>query len=130
MPDDNLKWSLISVKGIAVRDGRVALARNTREEWDLPGGKLEYGETLSDCLVREFREELGIPVTWGSVVDAVQHHFHQNIIVIIVGCGTVSENELQVSEKHSEARWFPMHQLDALDIVPHYRHAIDRWWKG
>lgn len=34
----------VSVKGVVVRDGRVLLLRNERDEWELPGGKLELGE--------------------------------------------------------------------------------------
>jgi len=127
MANDNLKWSLISVKGIAVRDDKVVLARNARQEWDLPGGKLESGETLSDCLAREFNEELGIQVSWGSVLDVVHHHFHENIVVVIIGCHSVSPNEVRLSEEHSAVSWFDAAQLDTLKIVPHYREVIERW---
>lgn len=127
MDDDNLKWSLISVKGIAVRDGSIALACNFRDEWDLPGGKLESGETLSECLAREFVEELRVRVSWGRVVDVVHHHFHRNIIVVIVGCDSVSGDQLLLSKEHTDARWVPVEQLDSLNIIPHYRNAIDLW---
>ncbi len=128
MANDNLKWSLVSVKGIAMRDRSVVLARNARNEWELPGGKLESGETLSECLEREFDEELGIRVEWGSVVDVVHHHFHKNIIVVIVGCSSiVSPNGLRLSDEHSDARWFEEDQLSHLNLVPHYRAAIERW---
>lgn len=127
MTDNNLKWSLISVKGIAVANGAIALARNARDEWDLPGGKLELGEALADCLAREFLEELGIEVAWGRVVDVVHHHFHENIVVVIVGCASVSQDALQLSGEHSEVRWIPLSELNALNLVPHYRKAIDLW---
>jgi 8-oxo-dGTP pyrophosphatase MutT (NUDIX family) len=35
----------VSVKGVAVQDGRVLLLENEWVEWELPGGKLELGET-------------------------------------------------------------------------------------
>jgi len=37
----------VSVKGVAVQGGKVLLLRNERDEWELPGGKLEPGEDPS-----------------------------------------------------------------------------------
>lgn len=45
---------------IVQRDGALLLCRKRGSEtWILPGGKLEAGETLEECLAREIREELG-----------------------------------------------------------------------
>jgi 8-oxo-dGTP pyrophosphatase MutT (NUDIX family) len=41
----------VSVKGVAVQGGRVLLLRNERDEWELPGGKLEVGEDPAACVV-------------------------------------------------------------------------------
>ena len=125
--DDNLYRGLVSVKGVAYRDGQVALARNHRNEWDLPGGKRENGESFSDCLCREFDEELGIQVTWGRVIDAFPHHFYDDIVVIVVGCRAAPASDLRASEEHSDVRWFDVSELGALDIQPNYLNAIEQW---
>ena len=88
---------------------------------------METGESLSDCLAREFYEELGIEVTWGNVLDVVHHHFYENIVVVIVGCHWVSSSEVRLSEEHSAVSWFDAGQLATLNIVPHYREVIVRW---
>ena len=46
----------VSVKGVAVQDGKVLLLENERNEWELPGGKLELGEDPPGCVVREIGE--------------------------------------------------------------------------
>jgi len=48
----------VSIKGVLLEAGRVVLLENEREEWELPGGRLETGEDPMACLVREFAEEL------------------------------------------------------------------------
>jgi 8-oxo-dGTP pyrophosphatase MutT (NUDIX family) len=50
----------VSAKGIVVRDGAVVLLRNRRDEWELPGGKLEIGESPERCVAREIDQELGV----------------------------------------------------------------------
>lgn len=60
----------VSVKGVAVRDGRVLLLRNERSEWELPGGRIERGESPEECLVREVAEETGWRVRAGPILDS------------------------------------------------------------
>src|ERR1700677_3024234 len=67
----------VSVKGVAVQDGKVLLLENERAEWELPGGKLELGEDPPDCVVREISEESGWLVTAGPVLDCWQCHIRR-----------------------------------------------------
>lgn len=56
----------VRVYGILIHEGRVLLCREShrgRKLVKFPGGGLEFGEGPVDALVREFREELKLPVT-------------------------------------------------------------------
>lgn len=63
--------------------GRVLLVRTRkwRGLWGVPGGKIEYGETIREALLREFREETGLELhdlRWGPVQEAVESpEFHR-----------------------------------------------------
>jgi A/G-specific adenine glycosylase len=62
------------------RDGTVLLAQRPSEGllggmWEFPGGKLEAGETLEECLVREIREELGVQVRVGEAFGVYRHAY-------------------------------------------------------
>lgn len=57
----------VVVGGAVLRDGRLLAARRSAPpalagRWELPGGKVEPGETAPEALVRELREELGVEV--------------------------------------------------------------------
>jgi 8-oxo-dGTP pyrophosphatase MutT (NUDIX family) len=66
------RWFQVTVKGI-VRDerGAVLMLRERSGVLDLPGGRLERGETLAECLERECREEMGVGC---RVVDRVPRY--------------------------------------------------------
>jgi mutator protein MutT len=52
--------------------------------WEFPGGKIEAGETVAECIAREIREELGIEITVGEHLISIEHTyptFHINLIV-------------------------------------------------
>jgi len=59
--------------------GRLFLARrgpqakNERGLWEFPGGSVEFGEKLAQALAREMREEYGVEVAVGELLDVVDH---------------------------------------------------------
>ncbi len=62
------------------RKGEVLIAQRLEGDmlgglWEFPGGKLEPGETIEECVVRELKEELGIHVRVGDFLMTVQHAY-------------------------------------------------------
>ena len=55
-----LQVHFVSAAGLVFKDGKVLLIRSQRRGWEFPGGVVEQGEMLLDCLKREIREESGI----------------------------------------------------------------------
>ena len=43
--------------------------------WEFPGGKIEPGETVAECIVREIREELEIEITVGEHLISIEHTY-------------------------------------------------------
>src|SRR5262249_48349469 len=60
----------VSVKGVLFIDGKIPLLKNERNEWELPGGRLENGEDPPSCVSREIEEELGLSATPRIILDS------------------------------------------------------------
>jgi 8-oxo-dGTP diphosphatase len=90
--------------------------------WEFPGGKVECGEGELAALVRECREELGVLVTPGVFLgevplDGVVAGGAPGASTLRVWAGQVTGGEL-VAHEHSELRWLPAEELEALDWIP------------
>jgi 8-oxo-dGTP diphosphatase len=61
---DKNKQFLITIKGLIVHKNKILVVKDSvgRRLWGLPGGLLEYNETLEDCLKREIKEEVNLDI--------------------------------------------------------------------
>ena|SRR5436190_4219884 len=130
LPRDNDAFRFpVSVKGIVVRGDKVALLRNDRDEWELPGGKLELSESPERCLAREIAEELKLEVEpekiVGSWVYTIAPDVH--VLVLTYGCSESSPDEAVLSDEHKELRWFSLGEIDQLKMPDGYKESIRAW---
>lgn len=85
--------------------------------WEIPGGKLEPGETPEQCIVREIQEELQTtvqPVRELGVVDYDYPTFHLTMHCILC---TIVNGELKLLE-HEAARWLNKETLHSVEWLP------------
>jgi 8-oxo-dGTP pyrophosphatase MutT (NUDIX family) len=119
----------VSVKGVIIRGGKVILLRNERDEWELPGGKLELSESPEKCLAREIAEELRLEVVPESVLNPWIYTIVPgvNVLILTYGCLESSRDEAVLSDEHKELRWFPLAEVDALRMPDGYKASIRSW---
>ncbi len=115
------RWP-VSIKGVVVADGHVLLLLNERDEWELPGGRLEPGETPEACVEREIDEETGLRVTAARLVDAWVYPVRpdRSVLIVTYRCQDLDLADgrvppLRTSGEHRAARWVP---LDACHTNP------------
>ena len=118
----------VSVKGVVLRDGQVLLVDNPRGEWELPGGKLEVGETLEACVAREIEEEVGLNVTVGAVVDVWVYRIREiDVLVVTYGCDVAAWPANVSSPEGKAVAFFPVDAIEAIPLPAGYRRGIRRW---
>jgi 8-oxo-dGTP pyrophosphatase MutT (NUDIX family) len=120
----------VSVKGVAVQDGKVLLLENERNEWELPGGKLELGEDPPDCVVREIGEETGWQVGAGPLLDCWQYHIREgsDVVIVTYGCHVLSGGPPVVSNEHKKAGLFTSGEVPDLVMPDGYKRSIAAWF--
>jgi len=119
----------ISVKGVMAIDGRIPLLLNERQEWELPGGRLEPGEQPEQALVREIAEEMGIEVTCGPILDSWLYDIagQGQVFIVTYACLLVRPMPLQVSHEHKELRLFAPRFIEGLPMPAGYVASIRRF---
>jgi 8-oxo-dGTP diphosphatase len=109
----------VCVVGAAILDGDRLLAARRLEPpelaggWELPGGKVDPGETDEEALVRECREELGVLI---RLLDRVGGDWPMGTTAMLrVWTAEVVEGTPQALEDHSELRWLEPSQWYDVD---------------
>ena len=109
--------------------GRLLVVRRGRPPgeglWSVPGGKVEMGEKLADAVVREVREETGLEVTCGRLVEVVERWgdgWHYVILdYLCEACG----GALCAGDDVSDARWVTRAELDLMPTTEGLGPVID-----
>jgi ADP-ribose pyrophosphatase YjhB (NUDIX family) len=120
----------VSVKGVLLVGGRVLLLRNERDEWELPGGRPEPGETWQAALVRELREETGLAVDASASIAEWPYEVlpGRTVWIAAFGCRPLAAATPRLSEEHRELRLVALAALCELSLHEGYRRAIEAWW--
>lgn len=113
----------VAVGGVAVRDGRLLLVLRGRGmsvgRWSLPGGRVEYSETLEHALRREFREETGLDVAVGRLCG-IAERFSERAHYVILDFWvqpSVAPGAIAAGDDAADVTWASADDLDRLDLV-------------
>lgn len=79
--------------------------------WEFPGGKIEPGETIEDCIKREIREELGIEIEVGDRLITINHVYsHFSVILNVHQCRHLTGVPQPI--ECDEIRWVTLDEID------------------
>ena len=117
----------VSIKGVLLSpEDKVVLLRNERDEWELPGGRLEPYETPQECLARECFEELNLQVNVGELLDVWLFEVlpAKHVLIVAYGCKAYSLEGLQMSNEHKGVGLFSLEDLQQLNLPKGYKQVI------
>ncbi len=108
---------------------RGAGAKNEAGKWEIPGGAIEFGETIEDGLKREVEEELAIKIKVGEMLQLCNHilpdegqHWVSPTYLCEIVAGTPT---IQEPEKCEKIGWFTVAEAELLPLAQVTRQDIE-----
>jgi len=117
------------VYGLAVRvlltdqDGKILILKRSTDsktnpgKWELPGGKVDQGESFDQALIREVYEETNLKISLEHVVGASEQNLHIIRAVHIIMSGKIIEGELNLSSEHEGYAWVLIETLPDYELA-------------
>ncbi|MBU2637901.1 MAG: NUDIX hydrolase [Nanoarchaeota archaeon] len=90
--------------------------------WNLPGGKINQGETESQCVIREVEEETGLkfkPIS--KILDIIDENIEPKKVTVFSGS---AEGLVKINEEHEEYGWFTIAEIHSLPVMAYIRKII------
>jgi mutator protein MutT len=118
----------VSIKGVIYnKEKHVLLLKNEREEWELPGGRIEVKETPEQTLLREIDEELRIECSIEAILESyLLEVIPTKYVFIVVYLCKYEKGFVELSDEHQEFGWFEINQLDELKIPKEYVESVKK----
>lgn len=127
----------VSVKAVAVdAHRRVLLLKNERQEWELPGGRLDpLDPTPEDAVEREVREETEWKVKAGPLLDVWIYQPlpdtlpDRRVVIVTYGCQVLTPAAVPVaSHEHKDIGLFTEEEVPQLRMPDGYKRSIADWY--
>jgi 8-oxo-dGTP diphosphatase len=106
--------------GVVKRDGRIAVVHRPRyDDWSLPKGKLDPGETSEQAALREVWEETGLRCELGPELSSTSYHDRKGRSKVVrYWLMEAVEGEFAPNDEVDELRWLEPAEAAALLTYP------------
>ena len=128
--------SIKPAAAVAILNSRrelLMLHRMDNKKWTMPGGTLEFGESMTECALREVKEESGLDV---QIKDIIGTYTDPNIRIAysdgevrqeftIVYYGEALDYDVCLDDESSQFQWIPLEEVIRLPLADSQKRRIE-----
>lgn len=114
----------LSVTAAIIRnkEGKILICQRADDSsmgglWEFPGGKLEPGESLEECVVRECREELSVEIAVHGIFAQTQYQYPDKLIDFTFFSASVTGGDIKMNV-HKAIRWADISETANYEFCP------------
>ncbi|MGM9936156.1 MAG: 8-oxo-dGTP diphosphatase MutT [Candidatus Ornithomonoglobus sp.] len=85
--------------------------------WEFPGGKLEPGETLEECIIRECKEELAVDLSVTDIFAQTQYQYPDKLINFTFFNAVINNGDIQMNV-HKDIKWVSVSEIKNYEFCP------------
>jgi 8-oxo-dGTP diphosphatase len=136
---ENKRQITVAIALIKDGEGRILLQQrldplipDAHEKWEFPGGRIDYGESPEDTVIRECQEEIGCQIKINKLSPKVQSSVwgradskEQHVIILCYEAEIINGTPTPMDKKVSEVRWFFEDEIVGLDLLRGIREFIN-----
>ncbi len=122
----------VSIKAIIIRDGKVLMVKDTKGLWELPGGRLKFGETPEQALKREIQEELSLEITDISPIKNVltfctnKNDISKQYLVLFYEC-KVNDSVIKLDDESVTYEWVSLDKCIEYPACDIYHQILSQY---
>ncbi|MGC9312752.1 MAG: NUDIX hydrolase [Sediminispirochaetaceae bacterium] len=123
-----------TVGALIESNGRLLLEKRNHDPfnglWCIPGGHIDYGESVEKALIREVREETGLQVINYSFFNYYTEYYDElnwHAVALIFVVYTTGSLKMQ-PEEVQELRWFTKEELHSLPFAFEHRQIVEDFY--
>ncbi len=121
------------VCGVIVKNNKFLLTKRADDEWgeesgdvkalpwQIPGGGLEFGESVEECLYREIKEETNLDVTIVKLLPKIYHEVRHNwhgIFICFLCTMKDQKQPVKINHEASDYGWYKLNEIKNLPNLP------------